>query len=307
MLNTPANKTFLIQLIRFCFITLTVIRMNPPLALANSPLFKVVIDPGHGGADEGTVVTLGNSRITEKEVTLSLARQVSRYLKAKGYLVTLTRTYDQEIPLAHRTAIANRLGADVFISIHMNSTDNKNARLTQGTAQKTGQGRTQGPAQGVETYILNTATDASSRRLAHLENSVISSSTPESPEQKDVALILKDLRLDANLRESKLLACTIQERLVTATSKQTKSLHPSTFLKRDRGVKQALFHVLLGADMPSVLVEAGFLNNREDRDFILSPRGQLLIGQSIANAIHEYRHEKQSKKNSITLNKCKVN
>lgn len=261
---------------------------------AESAIFRVVIDPGHGGTDEGTVYNDGQTRIAEKDITLTLAKKVAHQLRTQGLLVTLTRNEDQDISLPARTALANHLGADVFISIHMNSTETTN----------------QTDAEGIETFILNNATDASSKRLAHLENSVISTTPTDSPENMDVALILKDLRLDANLSESKRLACNIQENLVSATNILIKNRH-SDRLKRNRGIKQALFHVLLGADMPSVLVESGFLSSSTDRSLVLSKRGQERISHAIAEAIREYKdgHKKLKPhvKRSSALNKCKVN
>jgi N-acetylmuramoyl-L-alanine amidase len=269
--------------IQICFLALPILFLQS--TISNAHVFRVVIDPGHGGTDEGTVFNNGHTRVTEKQITLKLARRVASQLQTKGYQVTLTRNRDQEVPLPARTSLANHLKADIFISLHMNSTPDS---LTSDT-------------QGVETYILNHATDASSRRLAHLENSVISTQTSHTPEQLDVALILKDLRLDANLVESKHLACDIQSKLVQATSKF------SSRDRRNRGVKQALFHVLLGADMPSILVEAGFLNSTHDRTFVLSHRGQTLMSNAIAEAIEQYRHSKNSPPGQMTLNKCKVN
>jgi N-acetylmuramoyl-L-alanine amidase len=248
-----------------------------------------VIDPGHGGSDEGTVFRTGNIKIAEKTLTLQLARKVARQLKARGYLVTLTRTSDREVPLGARTQIANRLGADVFISLHMNSSEEARHR----------------DAEGVETYILNNTTDASSKRLAQLENSVLpsheSDESAASPDH-DVALILKDLRLDGNLTSSKRLACGLQQFLVQATSNR------SNIIKRDRGVKQALFHVLLGADMPSVLVEAGFLNSSNDRNHLLTVRGQKTTSRAIVDALDYYRNRlKGSAPHLASLSRCKVN
>ncbi len=269
------------QLITFIFL-FSVFFLTP---FQETFAFQVVIDPGHGGTDLGTFYDAGSYRLMEKDVTLRLARQIANQLIARGVRVTLTRTTDQEVPLPARTALANRLGADIFISIHMNSA---------------GETAAQDPS-GVETFILNNATDASSRRLARLENSVIAQQTLQSPDQTDVALILKDLRLDGNLTESKRLACHIQQGLVQATS-EVKS-----HTKRDRGVKQALFHVLLGADMPSILVEAGFLSNAQDRHFITSSYGQMLISKSVADAIDRYRYHKNKRSDLVSLSKCKIN
>ncbi len=267
----------------YCFLITAFFLLQGPLTEAH--IFRVVIDPGHGGPDEGTVYRQGRFKIAEKTVTLNLALQVAYQLRAKGILATLTRNEDQELSLPARTALANRLGADVFISIHMNSTGDGTSR----------------DAEGIETYILNHATDASSRRLAHLENSVITSHLPNSPAQFDVALILKDLRLDGNLAESKRLACNVQNKLVLSTSKVLPGAH------RNRGIKQALFHVLLGADMPSILVEAGFLSSPHDRSLVLSRLGQINISHAIADAIARYKYTRGSTQDLRMLNRCKIN
>lgn len=251
--------------------------------------FRVVIDPGHGGSDLGTVYEDGQLRVAEKDVTLRIAQEAARQLRLKGILTTLTRTRDQEVPLPNRTAMANRLSADVFISIHMNSTP-------EGVVVD---------AEGIETYILNNATDASSRRLAKLENSVLGGSQViqaglDKPEGMDVALILKDLRLDANLSESKRLACAVQSQLVTETRQKRLKL-------RDRGVKQALFHVLLGADMPSILLEAGFLTHPRDRAVVLSAQGRRSIALAVARAVEQFRDAKNTRAAHSMLSRCKVN
>jgi N-acetylmuramoyl-L-alanine amidase len=243
--------------------------------------FKVVIDAGHGGSDHGTVYDNGLIQIAEKDVTLMIARQVVAELRSRGFVVAMTRHDDRELPLGARTQLANRMGADIFLSIHMNST---HTPLSMG-------------ADGVETYILNNATDASSRRLAHLENTVISHEGIETPEQADVALILRDLRLDANLSESKRLACSIQGNLANAPGVR----------RHNRGVKQALFHVLLGADMPSVLVEAGFLSSPRDRAIVLSPQGRRSMSAAIVRALDQYRSLKGTPYAASALSRCKVN
>jgi N-acetylmuramoyl-L-alanine amidase len=263
---------FYFLLIGFCLSLGTPVQAMP---------FKVVIDPGHGGHDEGTIFNDGELRVSEKFITLQIARQVAHHLQSKGVKVALTRYKDKEVSLPARTALANRLQADAFISIHMNSTE---------SGAETG-------AEGIETYILNNATDSTSKRLARMENSVISTRSAESPQQMDVALILKDLRLDGNLRESKRLACSVQNSLTRATSQLSAAAS-----RRNRGVKQALFHVLLGADMPSVLVEAGFLSSTRDRNAVLSIRGRAAMGKAIANAIIHF----QQNKNSNRLATCKV-
>jgi N-acetylmuramoyl-L-alanine amidase len=234
-----------------------------PEAREVSKKFLVVIDPGHGGADTGAVFDGGKTRLTEKHFTLLLARDLARELIIRGHNVILTRNEDRDVLLSDRTALANKVKADVFISIHLNSSED---------AIRTG---------GVETFILNHATDETSRRLADLENAVLKDSQANSDSgSSNVSLIMKDLILDANLTPSKDLACSVQSRIRGKIN--------------DRGVKQALFYVLLGADMPSILIESGFMNSKEDRDRILYTRSRLSMAADLAAAVDDYRLNKKS-------------
>jgi len=248
--------------------------------------FLVVIDPGHGGEDRGAEWKSGSRRWIEKDLTLKLAIQTQRALRAKGIQAILTRRKDQTLTLAERTAVANRVSANAFISIHMNASGTHTPSSHQ--------------AQGVETYILNNSTDQTSIRLAQLENTVLKGSTVSENHNSDVALILKDMMLDANLGESKLLACLIQDQLVTATSNKFSRQ------KKDRGVRQALFHVLLGADMPSALIEAGFLDHPRDRQLVDSPEDRNRMGKALAEAIAAYRTILGSPEAATLVSSCKV-
>ncbi len=282
-----ALQTTIMKILISCLIFSIAASAGAPMAWAVKRPFRVVIDPGHGGQDEGAVFDNGKLRVAEKDITLALAHQAARELKSRGIEVILTRESDYEVSLAGRTVIANRLKADAFLSIHMNSTETPMVS----------------DAQGVETFILNNTSDASSRRLAQLENSIVSPTVDvDTPQAMDVALILKDLRLDANIAESKNLACALQYKLLDATTGSRRF-----YQQRDRGVKQALFHVLLGADMPSVLVEAGFITSEKDRSIVLSKKGQKAIADAIADAIEQYRLHRSGTKSFPHLSKCKVN
>ncbi len=267
-------------------IFLLILLTSIPLAASAAKTFKVTIDPGHGGADLGTTYNTGTTRLAEKDLALLVALETSEELRSRGHFVLLTREKDEEVSLPARTAMANKFNADVFLSIHLNSASYRSHG---------------GETQGVETYILNTTTDASSRRLAQLENRVIAGSAAESTEQLDVALILKDLRLDANMPESKRLACAVQDKLISTS--------PRGYNRkvRNRGVKQALFHVLLGADMPSVLVEIGFLASANDRQILLSHKGRKAIARAIGSAIDTFKKEKELQSNPSNISKCKIN
>jgi len=242
--------------------------------------FRVVVDPGHGGTDHGTIYSHGDIRVAEKEITLKLALEVERLLKLNGVEVLLTRHTDHEMLLGPRTALANRVKASLFLSIHLNSPPPGSTAI----------------AEGIETYILNNASDESSKRLARLENSVLGGSEAEAQGgPTEVALILKDLRLDANLSESKRLACLLQRKLSTDRGAGS-----------DRGVRQALFHVLLGADMPSALVEVGFLSSPKDRSVVLSPSGRKRVARAITRGILEFRDGAGLSKPHPALSSCKV-
>ena len=237
---------------------------------AQAKKFLVVIDPGHGGPDTGAVFKEKGKSLFEKNLTLLIARDLARELIIRGQDVILTRNDDREVLLSDRTAIANKLKADVFISIHLNSSHEK---------IKSG---------GVETFILNHATDEGSKRLADLENSVLKDSQANSA-SSNVSLIMKDLILDGSLKPSKELACSVQSHIKTGA--------------RDRGVKQALFYVLLGADMPSILIETGFMNSKDDRDRILTIKSRIGLATQIASAIDDYRHQKTPKRCQVLSEK----
>lgn len=231
----------------------------------------VVLDPGHGGWDMGAEVTTPQGIVREKEVTLSLAHAIADELRRKGVRVVLTRQDDSEVPLTERTAMANRIQADAFISIHMNSFKEHQ----------------EGAAEGVETYILNHSSDASTKRLADLENSVLEGSRAGgengAPNAPDVSLIVKDLLLDGNKKQSQSLACAVQNHVVAATS------NDKTRSRKNRGIRQALFYVLLGADMPSILLETGFLDNTRDLSLVTSPSGKQQIARAVADAVTTFR------------------
>jgi N-acetylmuramoyl-L-alanine amidase len=224
----------------------------------------VVVDPGHGGVDTGAVSKGSDGTLlTEKHFTLLLARDLARELIIRGNQVVLTRNDDHELPLPERTALANKLKADAFISLHLNSSADH---------LKTG---------GVETFILNHATDDASKRLADLENNVLKDSQAKSAsESSNVSLIMKDMILDSTLKPSKDLACSVQSRIKEGSS-------------RDRGVKQALFYVLLGADMPSILIEAGFMNHEPDRKRILFVKSRHALAAQIAAAVDDFKNGKK--------------
>jgi N-acetylmuramoyl-L-alanine amidase len=220
----------------------------------------IVIDPGHGGTETGAI---GPSGIQEKELTLTLARDLEARLEQSGIRVILTRNEDASVPHDNRTAIANQNRADLFISIHLNSS------LGSG-------------AYGTETYFLSAeATDATAARAAAAENTDAAPAPEENPADpqamEDLQLILWDLAQSHHMAESQRFAKLVQGELNQALQ------------LRDRGVKQAPFRVLMGAAMPAVLVELGFLSNPDEEKKLQDPeyRGNLIA--ALARAVQRYK------------------
>jgi N-acetylmuramoyl-L-alanine amidase len=189
-------------------------------------LTRVVVDPGHGGKDPGAIGPNGEK---EKDITLSMGKALAKRLRAEGFEVLLTRKGDTFISLEERTAFANRKKAGLFISVHVNANDRESLR-------------------GIETYFLNLTTDASALKVADRENASGSKS------MSDLQFIIKDLMLNAKINESSRFATSIQKSIIS-------SLGRSGLLSKDHGVKQAPFCVLMGAQMPSILIETGFITN----------------------------------------------
>ena len=217
---------------------------------------KVVLDPGHGGRDPGAI---GPGGISEKEVVLSVAKKLAAKLnKEMGIEVVLTRTDDRFIPLEDRTAIANAQEADLFISLHMNASPNREAR-------------------GVETYYLDNTTDEASIRLAARENATSRKSI------SDLQFILSDMTQNMKLEDSVALAHRLQVALVATTGNHLREI-------KDLGVKKALFYVLVGARMPSVLVELFFITNRDERRAMRQDKFQDAVVDSLYDGIQQYNH-----------------
>jgi len=208
----------------------------------------IVIDPGHGGKDPGAVY----HGIYEKDVVLNVGKYLRKMIKERTDLtVYMTRDTDIFIPLEERTAFANKKKADIFVSIHVNAARNRNAR-------------------GVETYVLNVTDDKRALEVAALENKATKKSL------SDLQGILKDIMLNSKLEESLILAQSVQDSLVAETKQ--KSL----------GVKQAPFYVLVGAQMPSILVEAGFLSNSAFAEKVKRSSYQKQIAEGIFEGILKY-------------------
>ncbi|HEY3151018.1 MAG TPA: N-acetylmuramoyl-L-alanine amidase [Candidatus Binatia bacterium] len=204
---------------------------NPSTAApATSGLRKIVLDPGHGGKDPGA---LGAGGIAEKDIVLSIAKKLAAKLRNEMRVeVVLTRKDDRFVELEDRTKLANKENADLFISLHVNASENAEAK-------------------GIETYYLDNTTDEAAIRLAARENSTSRKNI------SDLQFILSDMTQNMKLEDSITLAHRLQSSMVSGMGQAMGDV-------RDLGVKKALFHVLVGARMPSVLVEMFFISNRSE-------------------------------------------
>ncbi|MGH9716965.1 MAG: N-acetylmuramoyl-L-alanine amidase [Candidatus Acidiferrales bacterium] len=230
---------------------------------------RIVIDPGHGGRDTGTI---GPHGLEEKDVCLDVALRLGRLIEQRlpGAQVIYTRKTDVFIPLEERTAIANRAHADLFISIHANSSPDPEVR-------------------GVETYYLNFATSPEAMAVAARENA-----TSEQTEH-DLPDLLKKIAQNDKIAESKELAQDIQGAL--SHRLELVSRH-----ERNRGVKKAPFVVLIGANMPSVLAEISFLSNPTDERLLRKPEERERIAIGLYRGIATYLKSL----NSLTYDKQKI-
>jgi N-acetylmuramoyl-L-alanine amidase len=215
---------------------------------------RIVIDAGHGGHDSGTT---GPGGIEEKQVVLDVALRLGKLLKQRlGADVIFTRDNDTFIPLETRTAIANKAQADLFLSIHANSSPDSSAR-------------------GVETYYLNFTTSPDALEVAARENAVSDESIHELSD------LVKKITLKDKIDESREFAADVQKALYNDLEEGNPGL-------RDRGVKKAPFVVLIGANMPSILAEISFLTNSDDARELQQPAYRERIAESLYRGVARY-------------------
>ncbi|MBA3638172.1 MAG: N-acetylmuramoyl-L-alanine amidase [Acidobacteria bacterium] len=215
---------------------------------------RIVIDAGHGGHDPGAKA----NGLTESELTLDIALRLQKLLaKQPGVEVVMTRGTDVFIPLEERTRIANREGADLFLSIHANASRNTRAH-------------------GVETYFLNFATNPDAEAVAARENAGSGQSMHKLPD------IVRAIALNNKIDESRDFADMVQRSMVRRLSSRNQAL-------RDIGVKQAPFVVLIGAEMPSVLAEMSFVTNKQDAALLKTGAYRQQIAEALLDAVLRYQ------------------
>ena len=221
--------------------------------------YTIVVDAGHGGHDSGAI---GSKKYYEKTLVLQIAKRVYRHLRKRGYNVKMTRTNDKFIKLKNRTRFANRNKADIFVSIHANAVGNRRR------AKK---------VHGVETYFLQTTRSAKSQRIAAIENSVVL----DKNDYLSNNVILEAVLSGPKIELSHKLAIDVQSKIL-------KNLRHKYRGVKDGGVKPAPFWVLVGAQMPSILVEVGYITNPYERARLFSPAYQNRIAIGIAEGIANY-------------------
>ena len=215
---------------------------------------KIVIDPGHGGHDTGTI---GPKGLQEKDLVLDVSHRLGKLLTTRlGAEVVYTRSDDTFIPLETRTAIANQEGADLFVSVHANSSRDPDAR-------------------GVETYYLNFTSSPDALEVAARENAVSEKSIHELQD------LVKKIALKEKIEESQEFASDVESSLHSGLAAKNPGL-------RDRGVKKAPFIVLIGANMPSILAEISFVSNPGDERKLRTPEYRQRIAESLYRGIAKY-------------------
>lgn len=226
---------------------------------------RIVIDAGHGGHDPGAKA----NGLTESELTLDIALRLQKLLqKQPGVDVVMTRSTDVFIPLEERTKIANREGADLFLSIHANASRNTKAR-------------------GIETYFLNFATNPEAEAVAARENAGSAQTMSKLPE------IVRAIALNNKIDESKDFADMVQRSMVRRLAARNKAV-------RDIGVKQAPFVVLIGAAMPSVLAEMSFVTNKQEAALLKTGAYRQQIAEALLDAVLRYQQSLKKMRGAST-------
>ncbi len=226
---------------------------------------RIVIDPGHGGHDTGTI---GPTGLMEKDLCLDVALRLGKIIQQRlpGAEVVYTRSDDTFIPLEERTRVANESRADLFISIHANSSHDHAAR-------------------GIETYYLNLKGSPDAMEVAARENATAQESV------HDLEEIVKKITRSEKIDESREFAADIQESLAKRIQKLNKTV-------KDRGVRKAPFVVLVGADMPSILTEISFLSNPADERLLKNPEHRQRVAEGLYQGMANYLQSL----NSMTMN-----
>jgi N-acetylmuramoyl-L-alanine amidase len=222
--------------------------------------FTILIDPGHGGEDDGARAKQYYSKnkwreIKEKDIALSLSKKIHEQLQKKGFSSYLTRSVDRSVSLAERAEIAEKIEADLFISVHINSSEKSGPR-------------------GFETYYLDNHEDSAVKKVEEVENKDLEG------EELIINKILTDLVIQRTVTSSKGLATHIHEQIHSGVGKRYKM--------KDRGVRPGLFYVLALTKRPAILLEVGFLSNAHELKKMLRSDLQDSYASAVASGIQNY-------------------
>ena len=225
--------------------------------------YTIVVDPGHGGKDPGAMA----GKFREKDIVLSISKRVYRHLKSLGFKVKMTRYKNRYITLGNRTRQANRYKADLFVSIHANSVKNKKRREV---------------AYGIETYFLSQARNARAKRIAARENKSLLKSMDRTTKE----VLLNTVFTGPKIVLSNKLAIDVQKGILN-------SLRETYSRIKDNGVRGAPFYVLVGAQMPAILIEVGYLSNSKERLKLISENYQEKMAKGIVRGIINYLRNRE--------------
>lgn len=229
-----------------------------PIKSKKKKCYKVLIDPGHGGKDPGAIGLFSK----EKDITFAISKKLySLFKKDKKYCAYMTRYKDTFIELKNRTDIANKKQVDIFISIHANAIENKNIN-------------------GLEVYYLDEAQSERAHHAAELENSVVLSGRSSFVKNEYLSLINRE-----KLLESYKLGLDIRMNILRNSEINNISIV-------DNGIRSGNFWVLVGAQMPSILIELGYLTNRKEAKKLLSSKYQNILANGIKDGVLSYLNTK---------------
>jgi N-acetylmuramoyl-L-alanine amidase len=224
--------------------------------------YTVILDPGHGGHDAGAI----KGRIREKDIVLNIARRTRTYLQNMGIRIVMTRSSDRFVKLRNRTRYANRKHGDVFVSIHANAIGNPKKRYRN----------------GVETFFLQTTRSARAKRVAARENSVVL----RRKDRLSQNVILNAVMTGPKIVLANKLAIDVQRYILGNVRTKYRDV-------KDGGVRAAPFWVLVGAEMPEILVEVGYLSNPKERKRLTTSRYQDLVARGIAEGVANYLRNRE--------------
>ncbi|MDO9183112.1 MAG: N-acetylmuramoyl-L-alanine amidase [Bacteriovorax sp.] len=243
-------------------------------SISSSYALTILIDPGHGGEDDGAkAMTLGKvpqELIKEKDIALLISQKIYNLLSAKNYTVFLTRSFDRTVSLPERAAIAEKTKADLFISVHINSSPESSAV-------------------GFETYYLDNHNDVAIKKVEKTEN------IPMKGDEVVVQQILVDLVVEQTVSTSKPLAQTIHSEIKNSVGRK--------YGIQSRGIKPGLFFVLALSKRPGVLLEVGFISTQKERVRMMNPKFQDDYASAVARGIEIFFKNQKGHKSKVKIKK----